>query len=118
GAYPRMEEASKARVRERVILFAEKWRLGETTVARQAVKLAQKEEGVRNCLCWWLYDDEGSAEFRSRMDAGGARVRALSPDPDGYGYMGCVLAASLVVWLAFAWCSRSVGWSLLALPVA
>lgn len=119
GAYPRMEEASKARVRERVILFAEKWRLGETTVARQAVKLAQKEEGVRNCLCWWLYDDEGSAEFRSRMDAGGARVRALSPIPMDMAtwaafwphrwWFGWRLPGAAVRWDGAFWPSRSPG---------
>lgn len=93
--------------------------IGEATVARQAVAAAQKEEGARGCACWWLCDDAGCAEFKSQIGAGDVRVRALSPwIPEGYGYMGCVLAAALVVWLAFAWCSRSVGLSLLAIPVA
>lgn len=118
GAYPRMEEASKAQVRERVRMLANRLELGEATVARQAVAAAQKEEGARGCACWWLCDDAGCAEFKNQIGAGDVRVRALSPDPEGYGYMGCVLAAALVVWLAFAWCSRSVGLSLLAIPVA
>ena len=91
---------------------------GALETLRQAVAAAQKEEGARGCACWWLCDDAGCAEFKSQIGASDVRVRALSPDPEGYGYMGCVLAAALVVWLAFAWCSRSVGLSLLAIPVA
>ena len=119
GTYPRMSDASRAAVRERLALIARRLHAGETTVARYAVNAAREMPAgdVRRSICWWIYDDEGTVELARRL--GGKRyIPRVFPDPKGYVYMTLQTAASVLVALFAACLSGSFLWAALFLPLA
>ncbi len=88
GVYPRMDDASKAAVRDALAYIARRAKLPEATVARQAADAARQAEGVRGNVCWWLCDDEGRRALLARLNRGGLRLRRAVPDSTGRGVMG------------------------------
>ncbi len=83
GTYPRMDDASRAAVREQVQALSRRLRLGEQMVARQAAAAAREHAGARGTVCWWLYEDEGRAALAARLGAR-KRLPRLTPDPRGH----------------------------------
>ena len=102
GVYPRMDEASRAAVRDVLAEAARRVRLPEAAVARQAVDAARQAEGLRANVCWWLCDDAGRRALLARLDRGEIRLRRVVPDPTGRGVMAAHigLAAPLAAGLA------------------
>ena len=62
GTYPRMDEQSRAQVRERIVALSAHSDIGENTFAAAALIAAENDEGLRREITWWLATDEGTAE--------------------------------------------------------
>jgi cellobiose phosphorylase len=89
GHYPRMDEGTRRRYRQRVCRLAKKFRLEEGQAAGQALALAQKGEGPRRHVGWYLYREPLGREERPRSGVSyGAAVLGLS------------LMAALALWRA------------------
>lgn len=104
GHYPHMDEDSRRRYRQQVCRLAKKYRLEESQAARKALDLAQKGEGTRRHVGWYLY----------RQPLG--RKERL---PSGAGYVWAVCGLSLGTALALGIWARS--WILpllLLLPIS
>ena len=95
GHYPHMDEDTRRRYRQKVCRLAEKYRLEEGQAARRAVELAQKGEGPRRHVGWYLY----------REPLGGAERKR-----SGVSYAGAVLGLSLLAALAL--------WQIAGTPLA
>ena len=102
GTYPRMDDDSRAALRAQLACIARRANLPEASVARHALDAARDGEGIRNGVCWWLYDDAGRRALLRRMDREKVRLRAMTPDPSGLGVMAVHigLAALLTAGLA------------------
>ena len=85
GHYPHMDEDTRRRYRQRVCRLARQYRLEEGQAARQAVELAQRGEGPRRHVGWYLYREPLGREERRRS---------------GVSYGLAVLGLSLLVALA------------------
>lgn len=89
GHYPHMDEDTRRRYRQRVCQLAKKYRLEEGQAARRALELAQKGEGPRRHVGWYLYREPlGRAERPRSGVSYGAVVTGLS------------LLAALALWRA------------------
>jgi len=89
GHYPHMDEDTRRRYRQRVCLLAKKYRLEEGQAARRALELAQKGEGPRRHVGWYLY-----------REPLGKRERSRSGVSYGVAVLGLSLLASLALWRA------------------
>ena len=89
GHYPHMDEDTRRRYRQRVCRLAKKYRLEEGQAARRALELAQKGEGPRRHVGWYLYREPLGKGERSRSGV-------------SYGVvvLGLSLLASLALWRA------------------
>ncbi|MEY8402633.1 glucoamylase family protein [Oscillospiraceae bacterium 44-34] len=89
GQYPHMDEDTRRRYRQRVCRLAKKNRLEEGQAARRALELAQKGEGPRRHVGWYLYREPLGKGERSRSGV-------------SYGVvvLGLSLLASLALWQA------------------
>ena len=114
GVYPRMDDASRAAVREQVQAISRRLRLGEQAVARQAVAAAKEHAGARGTACWWLYDDEGRAALAARLGFR-ARLPRLTPDPRGHRLIAAQALCFAALFAAYALIARS--WLVLPLGV-
>ena len=113
GVYPRMDDASRQRVRDQVAVIARRAGLPEREVAEQAVRAARRAGNAENILtmppeatcCWWLCDDGGRRALLERMGVSRTRLPRLIPDPKGHRIMAAIamltaaIAAVLTVWL-------------------
>ena len=118
GTYPRMDDASRAAVRDQVSAIARRLRASEREVARQAARAAGEHSGtVRGTVCWWLYDDEGRAALARRMGAH-ARLPRLVPDPRGRGLIAAQALLSSALFALYAAISRSVWVLALGVPLS
>ena len=118
GTYPRMDEASRAAVREQVSRIARRLRLSEHSVARQAVEAAKEQsDQARGTVCWWLYDDEGRAALAKRLGARGGLPR-LVPDPRGRGLIVAQAALAAALFALYALLARSLLVLALGVPLA
>ena len=89
GHYPRMDEDTRRRYRQRVCQLARKRGLGEGEAAQRALELAQKEEGPRRHVGWYLYREPLGRPERTRSGVSyGLAVAGLS------------LLAALALWRA------------------
>ena len=102
GVYPRMDDASRAAVRNEVARLALRLDLPELAVASHAVEAARREAGARGTICWWLYDDEGRRRLAARVDQPRARLKRLTPDPTGRATIGAILLLSAVMLVLLA----------------
>ena len=98
GTYPRMDEKSRAALRDELAHIASRISMGEGAVARCAAHAAGEfsENDVRHCLCWWLYDDAGRKALLNRLGAR-RKIRPMFPDPKGRGYMAVSIALTLII---------------------
>ena len=109
GAYPGMDDESRAAVRAQLSHIARRTGLAEASVARHALDAARAGEGIRENVCWWLSDDAGRRALLQRMRCAKARLRPIVPDPTGRGVMSvhiglaALLAAGLVVLAGRPW---------------
>ena len=109
GVYSRMDDDSRAALRDQLAHIARRAGLPEISVARYALDAAREEEGIRRNVCWWLYDDAGRKALLARMNREKARIRPLVPDPTGRGAMAlhiglaALLAAGLVALTGRVW---------------
>ena len=89
GHYPRMDEDTRRRYRQQVCRLARKYRLEEGQAALKAVDLAQKGEGPRRHVGWYLYREPLGKLCRSRSGV-------------SYGLvvLGLSLMAALALWQA------------------
>ena len=89
GHYPRMDEDTRRRYRQKVCQLAKKYRMEERQAARQALELAGKGEGARRHVGWYLYREPLGREKRSQSGV-------------SYGLMvmGLSLLAALSLWKA------------------
>ena len=87
GHYPHMDEDTRRRYRQRVCKLARKYRMEEGQTARQAIDLAQKGEGPRRHVGWYLYREPLGRAERSRSGV-------------SYGVvvLGLSLIAALALW--------------------
>lgn len=119
GVYGAMTKSSREVVREEIAHLAERFKCGETAVAKMALKAAREysADDERGSVCWWLYTDEGRSVMARRM---GAKRRAgrMYIDPHGYVYMVlfAVLTAFFAVGAAVLCGSMWAMW--LTLPIA
>ncbi len=89
GHYPRMDEDTRRRYRQRVCQLAKKRGPGEEETARRALELAKKGEGARRHVGWYLYREPLGREERPRSGVSyGVAVAGLS------------LIAALALWRA------------------
>lgn len=89
GHYPHMDEDTRRRYRQQVCRLAKKYRLEEGQAARMALELAQKGEGPRRHVGWYLYREPlGRAE---RPRSGVSYAAAVS---------GLSILAALILWRA------------------
>ena len=84
--YPRMDDASRAAVRDAVSGLAKALDLSELTVARYALRGARGAGigGEDATVCWWLASDAGRAALLKAMGLEGRAPRVV-PDPAGGG---------------------------------
>lgn len=87
GHYPHMDEDTRRRYRQKVCHLAKKYRLEEGQAARMALELAQKGEGPRRHVGWYLY-----------REPLGKPERARSGVSYGVTVMGLSLMAALALW--------------------
>ncbi len=79
GHYPRMDEDTRRRYRQKVCLLARRSRMEEEKTARRALELAQKGDGPRRHVGWYLYREPLGKPERSRSGVSyGAAVAGLS----------------------------------------
>jgi len=116
GTYSRMDDSSRALVRERVVHLAARCGIGERTFAAAAQVAAENGEGIRREICWWLATDEGTRALLRGMGVKARGVRRIHPDPGARMYRtGVLLLAAALTALLGVRC----GWPcLLALPGA
>ena len=89
GHYPHMDEDTRRRYRQKVCQLAKKYRLEEGQTARRALELAQRGEGPRRHVGWYLYREPmGKAERPRSGVSYGVVVLSLS------------FAAALALWRA------------------
>ena len=118
GTYPRMDDASRAAVRDQLSAIARRLRMSEHAVAREAVAAARECPGtMRATVCWWLYDDEGRAALCQKL---GARVRLprLTPDPRGRGLIAAQALLTAALFAMYAAIARSAWVLALGVPLA
>ena len=80
GCYPRMDQDSRRRYRQRLCVLARRYGLEEGEAARRALELAQRGEGVKGHIGWYLYRQPLDRETRL---------------PSGVWYAGGVIALTL-----------------------
>ena len=117
GTYPRMDDASRAAVREQVQALSRRLRLGEQMVARQAAAAAREHGGARGTVCWWLYEDEGRAALAARLGSR-ARPPRLTPDPRGCRLITAQALCFAALFAAYALIARSFLVLALGVPLA
>ena len=116
GTYPRMDEASRAAVRDQVSRLARRLRLSEHSVASRAVEAAGEQSGgARATVCWWLYDDEGRAALAMRL--GARRLPRLVPDPRGRGLVAAQAGLAVALFAVYALLARSLLVLALGIPL-
>ena len=114
GTYPRMDEQSRAQVRERIVRLSARSDIGENTFAAAALIAAENDEGLRREITWWLATDEGTRALLRGMGVHIARVPMAHPDPQARIYRMALLITALILTL-FA--GKYVGWwAICALP--
>ncbi|MBE5766963.1 MAG: hypothetical protein E7335_07370 [Clostridiales bacterium] len=118
GTYPHMDKASQQAVRARVQMLSKRLELGEATIVRNAVNAACKHEGVRKCVCWWLYDDNGTEQLKEKLRMSDIYTPPVIQDPKGEGYIGAILICALVIWLIFAWSTGNMLLAFIGIPAA
>lgn len=88
GVYPKMDEESRRRCRQRLCRLAKRYHLEEGAAARQVLELAQKGQGPRGHVGWYLYREPlGKPQHL----------------PSGAWYAGGVAALTLVGAAALGW---------------
>ena len=87
GSYLKMDEDTRRRYRQQVCRLARRYGLGEEETARRALELAEKGEGCRRHVGWYLY--------REPM---GRQLRLRSGISYGAAVVGLSLAAALALW--------------------
>ena len=114
GTYPRMDEASRAAVREQVQSISRRLRLGEQAVARQAVAAAKEHDGrARHGLLVALRGRGPRGAGRPARSR--ARLPRLTPDPRGHKLIAAQALLAAALFAAYALIARS--WLVLALGV-
>ena len=79
GEYRGMDDETRARYRAQVCRLARRLGLGETEVAQQALELAQKGEGRRRHIGWYLFRQPlGREEKKGEGGAYGAGILAIT----------------------------------------
>ncbi|MDY2873201.1 MAG: glucoamylase family protein [Eubacteriales bacterium] len=114
GTYPRMDEQSRAQVRERIVALSAHSDIGENTFAAAALIAAENDEGLRREITWWLATDEGTAELLRGMGVSVARVPMVHPDPQARLYRAVLLLTALILTLYIG--KYAGGWAICALP--
>ena len=114
GTYLRMDEPSRAQVRERIVALSARSDIGENTFAAAALIAAENDEGLRREITWWLATDEGTAELLRGMGVPVARVPRVYPDPQARIYRAALLITALIATLFAA--KYVGGWAVCALP--
>ena len=107
GVYARMDDASRAAVREQIAAIARRLGMTELAVARHAVDAARGRTGREGTVCWWLYDDEGRRALLERLNRGGARLPRMVPDPSGARTGAMLIGLSALALAALAACAGS-----------
>ncbi|MBR3504231.1 MAG: DUF3131 domain-containing protein [Clostridia bacterium] len=111
GTYPRMENDSRDLARGRIADLAARCDVGEATFAAAALRAAERSEGIRREVCWWLMTDEGTRALLDGMGVKARGVPKIHPDPGARAYRaGALLLAAAVMgplaarhgWLALA----------------
>ena len=81
GTYPRMENDSRDLARGRIADLAARCDVGEATFAAAALRAAERSEGIRREVCWWLMTDEGTRALLDGMGVKARGVPKIHPDP-------------------------------------
>ena len=102
GVYGRMDDDSRAAVRDAVAELSRRLAVPEIVVARHAVDAARQGKGVQGDACWWLYDDAGRRALARRMGKDGARLPRRVPDPGGNGVVAAHIALAALSTMALA----------------
>ncbi|HIU34675.1 MAG TPA: hypothetical protein IAB02_08935 [Candidatus Pullichristensenella excrementigallinarum] len=119
GTYPRMDEESRATVRDAVRTLSVRLGLGEGTIARQAIAAAKEADvgDVRRTVCWWLYEDEGRAELLKRLH----RIKGIpsnTPDPKGWKFLSAFLIGFALLFWGYASATDSLWTLAYGIPLA
>ncbi len=115
GVYGRMDDASRAAVREQVADIARRLRLPEVVVARHAADAAG--DGGAGGVCRWLYDDAGRAALLRRLGRARVRLPRMTPDPRGLRTMAALAGLSALLTAALAGCAGRAWLMPLCLPL-
>ncbi len=118
GVYPKMDEESRAAVREEVSAIAKATGQSELTVVRRAADEAAGLDGVQGGVCWWLYDDDGRRALLATLGQPRAALTKRIPDPTGNGLTLLLSALSAVILILLAAFLGGILWLIPALPVA
>ncbi|MEE1199595.1 MAG: glucoamylase family protein, partial [Christensenellales bacterium] len=105
-----------------VASLARDLKLGETTIARMAVNLAQKATDQEKApewqtVCKWLYDDEGRRTLAKALGAAAPR-RRMVPDPSGRRASWGIVVLTAVIYAAYLAVTGSLWLAPLGLPLA
>ena len=104
GHYPRMDDDTRRRYRQRVCRLAKRYGLGEDETAEATLELAQKGDGPRRHVGWYLY----------REPLGGAE-RSRSGVSYGLAVTGLSILTALALW---RWAGTPLAALLLLLPLS
>ena len=119
GTYPRMDDESRSTVRAQVSLFSQRLKIGEQTVAHQAVAAAKEFPAgdPRSTVCWWLYDDGGRQALVGRLGIRGS-VPKLVPDPKGHKLISAIITLAVLLFIGYALLTKSFTTFMLGIPLA
>ncbi len=112
GSYPRLDERSRAQIRERIVKLSAHSDIGERTFAEAALVAAEHEEGLRREMTWWLATDEGEQALLRGMGVRAAGLCGIYPDPQARLYRAFLNTATLCAALGLG---RILGWWALTL---
>lgn len=107
GVYGRMDDESRAAVRNQVSAVARRLNATELAVARAAGDAARRRDGREGTVCWWLYDDEGRRALLEKKNRADMRLPRMVPDPSGVRTGAALIALSLAALAALAACAGS-----------
>jgi len=118
GLYPKMDEESRALIREEVAALARATGQSELTIARRAVDEAAGLEGAQGSVCWWLYDDDGRRALTTALGQPHAKLPQRIPDPTGNALAIALSGLTAVILILLTAFLGNPLWVIPALPLS